>query len=637
MLKNISIIGLPNSGKTTLFNTLTKKKAKTGNYSGVTVSENTATIKYKDDTITFCDLPGFFSLYVNSQDEFISLKHILNNNYDFLILVTSVNGLKNSIKILLQLKKLNIPTILAINKNKKDANTIDSKILSERLSVKILYKDVRNITFDDILSLNIPKTYRVNEEYLLWLKVSQKKDFLLENPKNNLTDFNKEKIKETILLSKDIDNIFKNYTIINKIEKSNFENKIDKILIHKTFGLIIFFLILFVSFHFIFKISNFFSNYIDILFSNIINFSRNILDSFKINNLISDIISEGILPALSGVIIFIPQIFILFLFIRFLEESGYMTRIVFLLDKFMKSLGLSSKSVIPYISGTTCAVPSILSCRTIENKIQKFITILTVPFTTCSARVPIYIIIISLVIPNKNIFGFINLQSLTLFSLYILGFFIAIISALILKYTLKNEIEAYNNKFLIEFPNYQLISPKELIVYSYEKSKEFFLGIAKIITIISIFLWILSSYNFSKNNIVKTDLEHSFMGTLGKSIEPVIEPLGYDWKIGISLISSIAAREAFIGSLASIYGIDENNYSLLNKMKNEINPKTKEKTFNLATGLSILIFYAFALQCISTLATTKSELGGWKYPIYQFIIMNSFAYLSAMLVYNIFK
>jgi ferrous iron transport protein B len=375
---------------------------------------------------------------------------------------------------------------------------------------------------------------------------------------------------------------------------------------------------------------------------------------------LTNLIAQGIIPGIGGILIFIPQIAFLFMFISILEESGYMSRVVFLMDKIMRKFGLSGKSIVPLISGTACAIPAIMATRNIENWKERLITILVTPFTTCSARLPVYAIIIALVIPEKRVFGIVNMQGLTLMLLSLLGFGMAIFSAYILNKILKIKGKTY---FIVEMPNYKLPMFKNVAINVIEKTKAFIFGAGKIILAISIVLWFLASYgpgdkfnnaekiiiekNLAKplnaselqSAIASQKLENSYIGLMGKTIEPVISPLGYDWKIGVAIISSFAAREVFVGTLATIYSVgdSDNDNTIKNKMQAEINPETGQKIFNFASGISLLLFYAFAMQCASTIAITKKETNSWKWPLGQLIFMSGLAYLVALIAFQILK
>jgi ferrous iron transport protein B len=394
-------------------------------------------------------------------------------------------------------------------------------------------------------------------------------------------------------------------------------------------------------------------DFIDSSFVALASYTESVLPQGTLTNLIT----QGIIPGLGGIIIFIPQIAFLFLFISILEESGYMSRVVFLMDKSMRKFGLSGKSVVPLISGTACAIPAIMATRNIENWKERLIAILVTPFTTCSARLPVYAIIISMIVPNQRILYVFNMQGFALMLMYLVGFVMAFISAYILHKTLKIESKSY---FVVEMPNYKLPMFKNVAINVIEKTKSFVFGAGKIIMALSIILWFLASYGPGDNfknaeKIVLSDststenldskiasykLEHSYIGLMGKSIEPAIAPLGYDWKIGVAIVTSFAAREVFVGTLATLYSIEnsENQEATIKqKLAEEINPRTGEKLFNTASGISLLLFYAFAMQCMSTLAITKKETNSWRWPLAQLIFMSGFAYLTAFLAYQFLK
>lgn len=372
----------------------------------------------------------------------------------------------------------------------------------------------------------------------------------------------------------------------------------------------------------------------------------------------TDLLAEGIIPGLGGIVIFIPQIAFLFLFIAVLEESGYMSRVVFLMDRVMRRFGLSGKSVVPLVSGTACAIPAIMATRNIENWKERLITILVTPFTTCSARLPVYLIIISLVIPEQRILGVFSLQGLTLMFLYLVGFGSAFLSAYLLDKFLKIPNRSF---FVIEMPNYKVPMPKNVAITVIEKTKSFIFGAGKIILAISIILWVLASYGPGDFNdadrivresnseaqlsedavsakIESYKLEHSYIGIIGKGLEPAVTPLGYDWKIGIAIVSSFAAREVFVGTLATIYSVgSDEEETIRNRMAAEINPILGTPQFNFASGVSLLLFYAFAMQCMSTLAIVRRETNSWKWPLYQLVFMSALAYVVALGAYQILK
>ena len=471
------------------------------------------------------------------------------------------------------------------------------------------------------------------------------------------SDLKRLQQKETIKRYQFINDTLKIGLTIDSTNATDLRSKLDKVLTHKIFGYAIFFAILLLIFQSIFDWSSIPMDFIDATFADLANYAKTHLSEGEFTNLIC----EGIIPGIGGIVIFIPQIAFLFMFISVLEESGYMSRVVFLMDKIMRRYGLSGKSVVPLISGTACAIPAIMSARNIENWKERLITILVTPFITCSARLPVYAILIALIIPNKRLFGVFSLQGATLMILYLLGFGMAIFSAYILNKILKVKTKTY---FVVEMPNYKLPLFKNVAINVIEKTKSFVFGAGKIILAISIILWYLGSHSSNasfKNaekivaekataegkvlekseleNLASTyKLENSYIGKIGKTIEPAIRPLGYDWKIGIAVVTSFAAREVFVGTLATIYSVGNNNDDSTIKSKMQADVRSDgTKIFNFATGVSLLLFYAFAMQCASTLATTKKETNTWKWPIIQLVFMSGFAYITALIAYQILK
>jgi ferrous iron transport protein B len=462
--------------------------------------------------------------------------------------------------------------------------------------------------------------------------------------------------KETIKRYQFINDVLKQGLQVDESMAKDIRAKLDRVLTHKVWGYVIFLAILFLIFQSIFSWSTIPMDFIDSTFASLSSWTAQELPT----GILTDLLSQGIIPGIGGVIIFIPQIAFLFLFISILEESGYMSRVVFLMDKIMRKFGLSGKSVVPLISGTACAIPAIMATRNIENWKERLITILVTPFTTCSARLPVYTIIISLVIPDERLFGILNMQGLALMLLYLLGFGTAILSAYILNKILKISSKTY---FVVEMPSYKMPLFKNVGINVVEKTKAFVVGAGKIILAISVILWFLASFgpgeNFNEaesivkerfvdkpltelefeNEVASQKLENSYIGIMGRVIEPAIAPLGYDWKIGIAIISSFAAREVFVGTLATIYSVgnSDNEATIKSKMQEEINPQTGKKIFNFASGISLLLFYAFAMQCASTLAITKKETNSWKWPAMQLVLMSGLAYFVALITYQLLK
>jgi len=696
---NVALIGNPNTGKTSLFNELTGLNQKVGNYPGVTVDKKEGQVKLQGNLkAIITDLPGTYSINPTSLDETIVLKTLLNSKTektpDVIVVVADVENLKRNLLLFSQVKDLEIPTVLAINmadQMKRKGITIDLKLLQKELSNEVVLLSVRKepeLGVEEVKKA-ILKTYNsakafplcnvnnridpayfdrlkeINPKYSiyeLWLMITQNSfpDKISEDEKKALITFKndsknlkKYQHKETIYRYQKINEILKKTYLADRYKATDLRAKLDNVFTHKIFGYILFFTLLLLIFQSIFDWASLPMDFIDTLFANLSSYVNKTMSPGVLNNLIS----EGIIPGVGGIIIFIPQIAILFLFVSLLEETGYMSRVVFLMDKIMRRFGMSGKSVIPLISGTACAIPAVMATRNISGWKERLITILVTPFTTCSARLPVYAIIIALIIPEKKIFGILNLQGLTLLSLYILGFATAIIAAVILHKTLKIKNTSF---FVVEMPDYKLPSLKNVFFDVIEKTKAFVFGAGKIILSISIVLWFLASNGpqafteVEKNIKEKTisqeisevklnqmiasaKLENSYIGIMGKSIEPLIKPLGYDWKIGIALISSFAAREVFVGTLATIYSVesdDDDITTIKQRMNSEINLETNSKRFNFPVGMSLLVFYAFAMQCMATLAIVKRETKSWKWPLIQFVGMGVLAYICSFIVFQ---
>lgn len=693
----VALVGNPNTGKTSLFNQLTGLNQKVGNYPGITVDKKVGKSQIsKNCTANILDLPGTYSINPTTLDENIVLQTLLNIDHkdfpDVIVVVADIENIKRNLLLFTQIKDLQIPTILALNmadQMQKKGITIDLDLLKKELKTEVVlisarknqgidklkevienYKTLNTSTLANI-SNKIDVNYFTEIKdafpnfplYKVWLSITQNEDFdyLNEDEIKKVNTFkkDKEKIKkyqhkETIYRYQQINDILKKTYKVDNSNAVDLRSKLDKILTHKIWGYVIFTLILMLIFQSIFDWASVPMDYIDEFFANLSTKVSEVLPQGMFTNLIT----EGVIPGIGGVVIFIPQIAILFLFVAILEETGYMSRVVFLMDKIMRRFGMSGKSVVPLISGTACSIPAIMATRNISGWKERLITILVVPFTTCAARLPVYAIIIALIIPQQRVLGIFSLQGLTLLALYILGFATALISGYILHRILKVKSKSF---FVIEMPNYKLPSIKNVFYTVIEKTKAFVFGAGKIILAISIILWFLASNGSEKfdkseenfknkvENLNLSDeefqqqlasykLEKSYIGVMGKAIEPAIKPLGYDWKIGIALIASFAAREVFVGTLATIYSVgsdDEESTTIKARMAAEINPDTGKPLFNFPVGMSLLVFYAFAMQCIGTLAIVKKETNSWKWPLLQLFGMGVLAYIAAFLTYTV--
>mgnify|MGYP006075703785 CR=1 FL=1 len=693
----VALIGNPNTGKTSVFNHLTGLNQQVGNYPGITVEKKVGYCKLsRHKKAKIIDLPGTYSLNASSLDESLVIELLMNKNDedhpDVAIVVSEVENLKRNLLLFTQIKDLEIPTILVINMSdrmKRKGITLDIPVLEASLNTKIaLTSSRKNLGIDTVKSLlldyrhlsNEPclETEKIDSEYFgrlqnvfpnqslykLWLVISQDVNFGIIDRKGIKGDYSFEtksssdlkrlQHKETIFRYKFINDVLKLGYTVDKSQATDLRSKFDRVLTHKVFGYVIFFSILLLIFQAIFDWTGVPMDFIDSSFASLANWVKYTLPA----GMFTDLLADGIIAGLGGIVIFIPQIAFLFFFISVLEETGYMSRVVFLMDRVMRRFGLSGKSVVPLISGTACAIPAIMATRNIENWKERLITILVTPFTTCSARLPVYAILIALVIPDIPVLGIFNAQGLTLMFLYLLGFASAIIAAYILNKTLKIRSKSY---FVVEMPNYKLPLFKNIFINVVEKTKAFIFEAGKIILAISIVLWFLASYGPGKKfnkaaEIVKSEvvnqnisvtelndkvaaykLEHSYIGIVGKTIEPIIQPLGYDWKIGIALVTSFAAREVFIGTLATIYSVgsaDEEGDTIKSKMESEVH-SSGGKVFTFASGISLMLFYAFAMQCMSTLAIVKRETNSWRWPLIQLFGMTAIAYIVALIAFQL--
>jgi ferrous iron transport protein B len=682
-ITSIALIGNPNSGKTSLFNQLTGLNQKVGNFPGVTVDKKTGTTLLPNGKkINVIDLPGTYSVYAKSSDEQV-VTDILTDpgskNYpDLLVVIVDASNLKRNLLLLSQTIDLGIPIVLALNMvdlaDRMGKNVIVSN-LEEEYQIPVIninarkgegIKDLKNLLAKPIAIRQRP-FLDINE--LAGPEVSKKINRNEKPPYLNLHQLIADKeiveseaesiqAKDTTLRYGKINHIVKKAeTLTEQKGLKIYTDKIDSILTHKIWGYLIFIAILFLIFQAIFSWASLPMELIDNYVTRFSYWLGAVLPAGILTNLIKD----GIVPGVGGVLIFIPQIAILFAFIAILEESGYMSRVVFLMDKIMRKVGLNGKSIVPLISGMACAIPAIMATRNIENTKERLITIFVTPLISCSARLPVYTILIALVIPDIYLFGFMNIQGLVLLSLYLLSFFSALISAWILKKIIKTNERSF---LIMELPTYKKPRWKNVGLSIFEKVQTFTFEAGKIIVAISIVLWVLASYgptkemdmanevvikSFNGNNYSENDydsrlaaykLEHSYAAFLGKAIEPAIAPLGFDWKIGIALVTSFAAREVFVGTMATLYSVQsggDEQSSLREKMKNEVNPDTGKPVFTLPVGLSLMIFYVFAMQCMSTLAITYRETKGWKWPVLQTVYMSGLAYVSAYLVFIIFS
>ena len=692
----VALIGNPNTVKSSIFNALTGLRQKVGNYPGITVEKKTGLCQLTEDLAArVIDLPGAYSLNTTSLDESVAVEILLNQrdvDYpDVVVVIAEVENLKRNLLLFTQIKDLGIKTILAINMSDRmsalgvalDVPSLE-KALDTRIAListrknsgistlKELLIDHESLSNSSVLDINrvdvlyfegLKKTYPKIALYKLWLAITQDVNFMpIERQsiadQSGFSTKSKEELKrmqhrETVLRYQFINESLKLGYEKDFSKANGLQGRLDRLFTHKIWGYLIFFVILFSIFQVIFDFSSYPMDAIDGFFGQLAEWVKVTLPP----GMLTDLIAEGVIAGIGGVVIFIPQIAFLFFFISLLEESGYMSRVVFLMDRLMRPFGLSGKSIVPLMSGMACAIPAVMATRNIENWKERLVTILVVPFTTCSARLPVYLIIIALVIPEGRFFG-LGYQALVLTGLYFIGFLAALLAAALLSRNLKIDRK---NFFMVEMPTFKTPQLKNVGFTVFEKTKSFVVGAGQVILALSIVIWFLGSNGYSKEfknaeqlvterlqidqasissleldrEISSFKLEHSYIGQLGKLIEPVVRPLGYDWKIGIALLTSFAAREVFVGTLATIYSVQDAEESTITKRMALERDSLGKPVFNLATGASILIFYALAMQCMSTLAVVKKETNSWKWPMLQLGFMTVLAYTASLLTYQL--
>ena len=698
---HIALVGNPNSGKSSLFNALTGLNQQVGNFPGVTVDKKTGSTTLPEMNAEVIDLPGTYSLYPRRLDEWVSYKVLLGQDPelhpDVIVAVADASNLKRNLLFCTQIIDLKIPVVIALTMMdlaKKKGIGIDLEELERELGVPVVAVNPRKhkgiVQLKKVISQTAKHLYKapardfIDNKSLAPAPVEEMQEkfhelsdykaihYLINNEWFTLEPQAKETIQRIVQKNNfnstktQAEEILQRYGRIKHImqlavsepdplQKTLFTEKLDRLLLHRRWGYVILLVVLFLLFQSIFWLAQYPMDWIDWGFASL----SEALSKSLPQNLWTDLLLNGVLAGLSGILIFVPQIMILFGLITLLEDTGYMARISFLTDRLMRSVGLNGKSVMPMISAFACAVPAVMSARNIENRKERLLTILITPLMSCSARLPVFTILIGLVIPKTYLFGFLGVQGLVMMGLYLLGLVMALLVSYVAKWFIRIKERSF---FILELPTYRAPRWNNIVRTMISKARIFVFDAGKVIMIISLILWGLSSfgpdnstgkitaqYEQLKNkpgaNVEQLEkdfhtakLENSYAGILGKTIEPSITPLGFDWKIGIALITSFAAREVFVGTMATLYSVGDSDNELLlkEKMKAAVYPDGRP-VFTLASGLSLMIFYVFAMQCMSTLAVVKRETRTWKWPIIQFIYMTGLAYIMSLLVYHIFR
>lgn len=645
----VALLGNPNTGKTSIFNILTGLRQHVGNFPGVTVDRKAGKFKIDDKECTLIDFPGTYSIYPRSKDEAVVYDCLSDTNHpdfpDVAAVVVDKANLERNLLFFSQVYDLQVPTVMILNMTD----------LAQRKEVQYDVEGLRAL---------FPEAIIVESNARIKSGKDQIEQAILNAPKREGHSF----LKNTSLLSHDdlkaqeietesrfamIHKLLSSIQVVEEKETTRSE-KLDRILVHPVFGYVIFAFILLIIFQFIYSFSTIPMDWIDAGFANLSEWTAGVMPE----GVFTDLLTQGIIPGIGGVVIFIPQIALLFFFIGILEETGYLSRVVFIMDRIMRPLGLNGKSVVPLMSSVACAIPGVMAARTIADWKERMITILVAPLMSCSARIPVYTLLIALVVPNETVGGIFGLQGLVLFGLYALGTLSALFVAWILKMIIKTKEKGF---LLLEMPSYKSPRWGNVGMTVLEKVRIFVWDAGKVILAISIILWALATYGPSdrmaeagrvaeqqasemslndeetQQMVASAKLENSYIGIMGKTIEPAIRPLGYDWKIGISLITSFAAREVFVGSMATIYAVEddgEENKTLIDKMRAAKNADGTP-VYSLATGISLMVFFVFAMQCMSTLAIVKRETRSWKWPMVQVGYMGILAYLGSWITYTL--
>ena len=646
---SFALVGNPNCGKSTLFNRLTGLSQKTSNLPGTTVEASTGEVKTAGQTISLIDLPGIYSLYTKSEDEGLVVQHLIRNDEcrpEVIIFVMDASNLRRNLLLFSQVAELQIPCACILTMTDTAVRRgidIDLLALQAALGVPcIAFNPRKEKNISSVLAL-----FNTTAKPNIIGSPTQLPERIVEYQKGTkIPGLSEETLRRYI----SIEEIIKKCTTKRPVGLKSLTLKIDRWTTNKWAGYFIFAAIMMVLFQGVFSLAKLPMDAIEIAFQYI----STAIESWLPQGQISNFIVQGLIGGLEGVVVFVPQIFILFFLIGLLEDSGYMVRASFITDRLMRKLGLNGRSIIPLVGGFACAIPSIMATRSIKSKRERLATMIVVPLMSCSARLPVYVLLVSVAIPFSQFWGPFHAQTFVITSAYMAGIVVAILLAFVFNLLHKKES---TSEFILELPAYQIPRVQTVLHQAWLKCLSFLSEAGKVIIVISMILWFLSNFgpseamkkaeneahiiqqiNPSQSADIETTLrlEASYAGHLGKWIEPAIEPLGYDWKTGIALITSFAAREVFVGTMATLFQSSEDNtQGIIEKMQAIKNPKTGKPLYGLPYALSLIVFYAFALQCMSTMAVMKRETGSWTWPIALFLIYGIIAYVGAYMVYHI--
>ena len=613
-LARIALVGPPNSGKTTLFNTLTGGRQKTANYPGVTVERKSGRLRTPvGRTVELLDLPGSYSLRARSPDEAITRDVVLGRQArealpDAVVCVTDATNLNQHLRLLLELRQLGRPLILALNMMdiaQKRGCQISLEALSRHLGIPVVTTvAMRKNGVQDLLS---------------------QIDTLLNQPPvaSGATADWVEPTPEAIrAYHREVEQLLRE-AVVQEGAPERLTRQLDRVLLHPMVGPLILLGLLFLMFQAVFSWAEAPMDWIDGGMASL----QALLSEHMADSLLKSLLIDGVIAGVGGVVIFLPQILILFLFILLLEDSGYMTRAAFLMDRLMSMVGLNGRAFIPLLSSFACAIPGIMAARTIAHPLDRLTTILIAPLMTCSARLPVYVLLIAAFIPNTTVWGGIGLQGLVMFGLYATGIVGALVMAGVLRLTL---LRGGRQPLLMELPSYKWPNPANVLLGLLERARIFMRRIGTIILSVLVLLWFLSTFPAPPVGATEPPIYYSLAGLIGRGLEPLLAPIGFNWQIAIALVPGLAAREVAVAALGTVYALSGDEGTVTEALT-----ATLAHDWTLATALALLAWYVFAPQCLATLAAARRETNSWRWPTFMFVYLMVLAYLAAFATYRV--